>query len=132
MREVTINPELKISVEDFMNQKKWLEQQSIVHDKENAPEGLLNLMDEMQNAMEREGVICYSTVEVTEYCSECGTEVTLKNWDIVRDGLAAYCPFCGERLMLCNHCPLRAQGICDYSTRTDTCTFTGKKKQMKD
>ena len=63
---------------------------------------------------------------VVEYCSHCETEVEMK-WDIERDGYKAFCPYCGNRLMLCDECQHRTGGACtedcDYDTETDTCRF---------
>lgn len=55
---------------------------------------------------------------VTEYCSECETEVEFR-WRTETDGYKAFCPHCGSRLMLCNLCP-RAD-TCGYDRDTDTC-----------
>lgn len=64
---------------------------------------------------------------ITEYCSNCETEVTME-WDVEMYGYKAYCPFCGKRLMLCDMCQHpngeeQATGDCDYDSRTDTCKF---------
>lgn len=56
--------------------------------------------------------------EVTEGCPSCEKEVTLR-WDTVRDGLKAYCPYCGGRLMLCSEC----DECCDFDTQTDSCRY---------
>lgn len=64
---------------------------------------------------------------VVEYCSNCETEVEMK-WDVERDGYKAFCPYCGNRLMLCDECQHRTGGACtedcDYDSTTDTCRFT--------
>jgi len=61
---------------------------------------------------------------VTEYCHECEQEVLL-HWGIRQDGYKAFCPYCGNRLMLCSEC--KADGFnCDYKTKTDTCQFNKK------
>ena len=62
---------------------------------------------------------------VTEYCSECGSEIMLF-WDVNRDGYKAYCPVCGAELMLCDECTHRAgecAGDCDYNKNTGACRF---------
>lgn len=69
---------------------------------------------------------------VTEWCSECETEIEM-NWDVKTMGYKAYCPRCGERLMLCDECQHRIDGSytgdCDFDTLTDTCRFnTGREK----
>ncbi len=64
---------------------------------------------------------------ITEYCNNCETEVTME-WDVEMYGYKAYCPFCGERLMLCDECQ-HPNGeskrclSCDYDSETDTCRF---------
>lgn len=68
---------------------------------------------------------------VVEYCPHCETEVEMK-WDIDRDGYKAFCPYCGNRLMLCDECQHRTGGDnvgdCDYDTQTNTCRFNKKRK----
>jgi len=49
---------------------------------------------------------------VTEFCSCCEREVNMQ-WDIDRDGYEAYCPYCGEKLMLCSEC-FEAGIVCDW------------------
>ena len=63
---------------------------------------------------------------VTEYCSACENEVTIL-WNVLRDGYKAFCPHCGERLMLCDECLHRRDGEftddCDYDGQTDSCRY---------
>ena len=59
--------------------------------------------------------------EVTEHCSHCDRDITL-SWSLVEDGLKAYCPHCGNRLMLCTYCSYLENG-CDYDEKTDTCRY---------
>lgn len=87
-------------------------------------EGLITLMEALQPALEKESGRCYYlpvTYEVTEYCSECESEITMR-WNIREDGMKAYCPVCGKRLMLCSMCAIRTT-TCDYDNDTDTCFF---------
>ena len=44
------------------------------------------------------------TYVVTELCAECEREVEIHGWDTERDGYQAFCPYCGEVLMLCDEC----------------------------
>lgn len=44
------------------------------------------------------------TYVVTETCPHCEREVELHGWDTDRDGFKAFCPYCGQRLMLCDEC----------------------------
>ena len=62
------------------------------------------------------------TYEVTEVCPTCEAEVTMI-WDTDTQGFAGFCPFCGNRLMLCDECKHdeNRSGSCDYSKETDTC-----------
>lgn len=60
--------------------------------------------------------------EVTEVCPHCESEVTII-WNVKTMGYKAFCPVCGECLMLCNEC-LHAEdgrGFCDYDRETDSC-----------
>lgn len=59
--------------------------------------------------------------EVTEVCPHCENEVTL-HWDVKGKGYKAYCPICGERLMLCSACHDDGYG-CDYDSETDKCRW---------
>lgn len=64
--------------------------------------------------------------EVTECCPHCDSEVSLI-WDIEEDGYHAYCPYCGNRLMLCSMCPGTTGTMhCDYDSKTDSCTMQKK------
>lgn len=65
--------------------------------------------------------------QVVELCPSCGNEVKMY-WDVREDGYKAYCPYCGERLMLCDECKRSvtdkygcAVGVCDYSDKNDSC-----------
>lgn len=53
---------------------------------------------------------------VVEWCAWCENQVIML-WNPEKDGLSAFCPHCGGRMMLCDSC----QGDCDYSEKTDTC-----------
>lgn len=53
---------------------------------------------------------------VCECCPLCGREATIL-WNVRADGLHAFCPYCGERLMLCSEC----HENCSYCTETDSC-----------
>lgn len=89
----------------------------------NELEGIIALMETIQPILENETGKCFylpKTEMVTEYCSECESEVTLF-WNIREDGMKAYCPVCGKRLMLCDMCPKRKS--CDYDEKTDACFF---------
>lgn len=62
---------------------------------------------------------------VVEWCPECNTEVEMC-WDVERDGYKAFCPVCGNRLMLCDECHHRNGEFhddCDYNGITDSCKF---------
>lgn len=58
--------------------------------------------------------------EVTEMCPHCDNEITLM-WNL-DNGLKAYCPVCGNRLMLCSLCETHGFD-CDYNTIQDRCKF---------
>jgi hypothetical protein len=57
---------------------------------------------------------------VTELCPHCEREVEMF-WDTDTNGFKAFCPYCGERLMLCDGCLHSGTGNCDYSNNTDSC-----------
>lgn len=66
-----------------------------------------------------------SRKEVTEVCPHCEEEITMV-WDTEAKGFHAFCPACGERLMLCDECQhtVCQDGElhdCDYDKATDTC-----------
>lgn len=69
----------------------------------------------------------WANKEVVEFCNICEHEISM-NWDVKRLGYKAYCPVCGERLMLCNECydSLKKGQQCDYSAEKDGC-FRWKK-----
>lgn len=51
---------------------------------------------------------------ITEYCPNCDRVATII-WDTEKDGLQAYCPYCGSVLMLCSMCPVRdRKESCDW------------------
>lgn len=62
---------------------------------------------------------------VIEVCSNCGIEIEMR-WNVERDGYKAFCPVCGERLMLCDECHHRNGEFhddCNYNCETDSCRF---------
>lgn len=65
---------------------------------------------------------------VVEVCPHCDMEVEMK-WDVEMFGYKAYCPYCGQRLMLCDECQHpngEYEDNCDYCTETDSCRFNRK------
>lgn len=112
----------------FHEQKCWLEEQYILTPscEGEMPESILQILDTVEElaglfgkdlkAVPEEELEEH-TEEVTEYCPHCETEVTLQ-WDIARDGYKAFCPYCGNRLMLCAYCPRTEQ--CDYDEESDS------------
>lgn len=74
--------------------------------------------------------------EVVETCPNCDREVTLV-WDVRVEGFKAFCPYCGERLMLCDECQHRFDNgeftdDCDYNGYSDTCRFNCISNKVKD
>ncbi len=58
---------------------------------------------------------------IIELCPHCEAEIEMK-WDVTKHGYKAYCPVCGNRLMLCDECLNSDEGCsCDYNSHTDTC-----------
>lgn len=69
---------------------------------------------------------------VTELCPHCETEIEM-SWDVKALGYKAYCPHCGERLMLCDACQHPDDGCadnCDYCATTDTCRHNLTNKDL--
>lgn len=60
------------------------------------------------------------TLIVTEMCPHCESEVEMR-WDTDTMGFRAFCPVCGNRLMLCDECQHSDGGPCDYDSKTDSC-----------
>ena len=63
-----------------------------------------------------------------EVCAHCSNEVAIR-WNINELGFQAFCPICGNRLMLCDACSHRHEdlngcGDCDYWTEKDCCRFS--------
>ena len=60
---------------------------------------------------------------VVEMCPNCNREIKMV-WNIKTDGYKAFCPHCGNRLMLCDECRHPDGEFCDqcdYNSVTDTC-----------
>ncbi len=66
------------------------------------------------------------TYTVTEWCPHCENEIEMR-WDTDTRGLKAFCPICGQRLMLCDECQ-QLGGPCNYDSRTDSCEFNPPKE----
>ena len=61
------------------------------------------------------------TFTVTEFCPHCESEIEMR-WNTDTDGYQAFCPVCGNRLMLCDECRhTEGTSRCDYDSATDTC-----------
>ena len=68
------------------------------------------------------------TNTVTEFCPNCETEIEMC-WNVKVLGYKAYCPVCGERLMLCDECRHPNGEFCDncdYDSKTDSCKYNRK------
>lgn len=77
-----------------------------------------------------------SNFNITEVCPCCDSEITMV-WDVATRGYKAYCPVCGERLMLCDSCQHRKAESrfcddCDYNSTTDSCRFNNKCNNEKE
>lgn len=72
--------------------------------------------------------------EIIECCPNCEREVNMM-WDTKADGYKAYCPYCGEQLMLCSECPHRNEGdvtaACDFDGESDACRFNENNLEHK-
>lgn len=105
----------------------WLEEQKHIlepsgSEASDPPSEILDLLLDLRKVLVEKGlyVDLEETDEVTQYCTECEHEVTMQ-WNCREDGLKAFCPYCGNRLMLCDWCPRRNN--CDYDADTDTCFY---------
>lgn len=57
---------------------------------------------------------------VTEHCPQCDNEATVL-WCVEDDGHSLFCPYCGERIMLCRECPVRnGEANCDWDSCADS------------
>ena len=60
---------------------------------------------------------------VYELCPNCDNEVGM-SWNVAKHGYKAFCPFCGQSLMLCDEC-LNGEDetacSCDYDDETGLC-----------
>ena len=54
---------------------------------------------------------------IVEVCPHCDNEIYMR-WSIEEDGYVAYCPYCGDTLLLCDECFHRdgndGNGPCDF------------------
>lgn len=68
---------------------------------------------------------------VTEVCPHCENEIEMR-WSVEEFGYKAFCPVCGNRLMLCDECQHGEGALpCDYDGRTGSCRFNLEGKKMK-
>ncbi len=67
------------------------------------------------------------TYIVTEWCPNCESEIEMR-WDTDTQGFKAFCPVCGQRLMLCDECH-QLSGSCSYDSKTDSCEFNQKSEE---
>ena len=56
---------------------------------------------------------------VTEMCLHCMNEVTMR-WDTATMGFKAFCPVCGNPLVLCDECH-QSGAPCDYDSEEGSC-----------
>lgn len=90
----------------------------------------LKHFDEPDGGEESETVLPAETV--VELCSHCNNEIEMR-WNVSTQGYKAFCPVCGERLMLCDECMHSGPdgeyvGKCDYCSETDTCQYNQPKE----
>ena len=57
---------------------------------------------------------------VTERCQHCESEIMMR-WSVEELGYRAYCPVCGEPLMLCDECRHTGEKGCDYDSEARSC-----------
>lgn len=73
-----------------------------------------NLKRELASARKQKALL--EDGYIVEWCINCNKQVTML-WDLEEDGFTAFCPYCGEKMMLCEQC----QGECDYNYGFDIC-----------
>lgn len=64
---------------------------------------------------------------VVEVCPHCENEIEMR-WDTSTMGFRAFCPVCGNRLMLCDECLHTQDGDCDYDSELNSCKFSREKE----
>lgn len=79
--------------------------------------------------------ITYELPTVVEWCPHCETEIEMR-WDVKKMGYQAYCPVCGEILMLCDECKHRGEDgafkdDCDWDSETKSCKWRKKPKHIQ-
>lgn len=120
LKDVVNNMDIK----EFHEQKEWLAKIASEDSKASCAQGLLHLLESIQDAVKEE--LRYNlpeTREVTQICPNCDRVVTLV-WNIRENGLKAFCPHCGRRLMLCSSCPAtEGKSFCDYNDLTEGCRY---------
>ena len=57
-----------------------------------------NYIQSLQKKVEQ-----YEQFMVVEVCPHCENEIEMR-WDTAANGYKAFCPVCGNRLMLCDEC----------------------------
>lgn len=67
----------------------------------------------------------WRTYIVTEWCPNCESEIEMR-WNVESDGYRAYCPVCGNILMLCDECQHSGPegeytGRCSYDSESGKC-----------
>lgn len=78
-----------------------------------------NLLECFENP-ENQVIDDHRTYIVTEVCPHCESQIEMR-WNTDTQGFKAFCPVCGERLMLCDECRHADCGPCDYDSQTDSC-----------
>lgn len=59
---------------------------------------------------------------VYEMCPHCGQDVIITGWDVSIHGFETTCPYCGERMMLCDECLNGSNPCsCDWDSNKNTC-----------
>ena len=76
---------------------------------------------EIEVNLSKQAVDDERTYIVTEMCPRCESEIEMR-WDTDTMGFKAFCPVCGERLMLCDECRHTEEpSPCDYGMNGDGC-----------
>lgn len=88
---------------------------------------LSNCIEYVKTVLGKLGEKVFLQPTAFEVCSRCGKEIAL-NWDVNEDGYNAFCPYCGEKIVMCGACQSNngdGEEHCDYDKETDACCHSG-------
>ena len=100
---------------------------SFPYQKETIQEELFNIIKDMcpdinenKEPIVYVDISSYIKIECVEICPHCDREVEI-NWCTKEDGYEIYCPYCGQKMLLCDDCmhsPDNKAQHCDWCKET--------------